>query len=373
MSVDIEKRQFMSKAGSVAVATAAAGALAPMVYAKNVKHEVDCIMAWPANFPGFTPPVQRSADEIYKLTDGEIKFNVVGAGQEMANGNKVNPFKALELVSDGSAAMANVAAYYYMNVSPIMGLFTSMPYGMATDQFAGWWSSGAGKAFNAWLPTQGANVHAIRGMSTGLQAGGWFQKEINSVDDFKGLRYRIPGMGGSVMKRLGAETISLPGGKIPSALQNGDLDATEWVGPYLDSKMGFHKMAKYYYTDGFHEPGGTLMNFINLDFWNALTEKQRTIIHVCLVKYQFVVGTEALFNENITAYQMFKNEGVQFRQYPLAVRQALKKESEALFMETMQTNADTERFFRSFMEYKMLSGEYLRQFDDTLRCQVPAE
>ena len=177
---DQSKRQFMQQAGKIAVAGAAVATLSPTVYAKNVKYEATLVASWPGKFP-FMNPTRAMADAVYKMSEGEFKINVYGAGDE---GNSVSSFGVFDAVSSGQVQMANTASYYFKGKSPVHALFTAIPYGMNFIEFWTWWQNAGGQLYHDFLKNM--NMGAFLGLNTGMQAGGWFRKEINSVEDLKG-------------------------------------------------------------------------------------------------------------------------------------------------------------------------------------------
>ena len=173
--------------------------------------------------------------------------------------------------------MYHGAEYYWQGKSQAYNFFTSVPFGLTANEIMAWIYHGGGQELWDEL-SAGFNIKPWMAGNTGVQMGGWFRNEINSLEDLKGLKIRMPGLGGEVIRRLGAAAVSLPGGEIFTSLQSGNIDATEWVGPWNDLAMGFYQVAKYYYWPGFHEPGAALAVGTNLDVWNDLTPSERRII-----------------------------------------------------------------------------------------------
>lgn len=366
--IDTNKRQLV-KSVAKATATAAIGtAVFPTVFAKNTKHEVLYVASWPDFFP-FMDSIKQSVEEIHRVSEGEIHITLVGGGGTLPNGEKFNPFNVWSDVSKGDAHMGNTAAYYFQSISNINALFTSFPFGMSTEQFFVWWQHGAGQWYNQWL-TDNHGMVATLGMSTGSQPGGWFDRPINSVEDLKGLKIRVPGMGGRVLKSLGAEVVSLPGSKLPSALKNKEINATEWVGPYLDQLMGFDQLMPYYYISGWHEPGGALMNLMNKEWFASLSERHQLMINSSLRSSQVLMGSLDFTAKNIKAFNQIKAaDKVSIKTFPESVMKALEQASNKMFDEMMSADQATEEIFKNYRSFMENSEAYFNLTEDNFRCR----
>jgi TRAP-type mannitol/chloroaromatic compound transport system substrate-binding protein len=230
------------------------------------------VTTWPAGFPGsgnsggthrpaYSGNVRRRALEVEVYGAGEI----VGA------------FEVFDAVSNGVADMYHAAEYYWQGRSPAYNFFCAVPMGMTAHEIMAWVEFGGGQAL--WNELAGQfNLIAFQAGNTGHQMGGWFKQEVNSLQDFRGLRMRIPGLGGSIIRELGGAAVALSGGEIYSSLQSGAIDATEWVGPWNDLAFGFYREAPFYYGPGFHEPGSALAVGMNLGVWDSLPGDHQAII-----------------------------------------------------------------------------------------------
>ena len=167
--------------------------------------------------------------------------------------------------------------YYWQCKSKAFNFFTAVPFGLTANEMDAWLYYGGGQELWDEL-SAGFNVKPFAAGNTGVQMGGWFNKEINGVEDYKGLKMRMPGLGGEVLRQIGGQSVTLPGGEIFPSLQSGAIDATEWVGPWNDLAFGFYKVTKYYYYPGFHEPGSTLSCGMNLDIWNSLSAEHQAVV-----------------------------------------------------------------------------------------------
>ncbi len=222
------------------------------------------VTAWPKNYPGLGMAPERIARLVEEMSDGQMKITVYGAGEQ------VPAFGVFDAVSSGSHQMGHSGGYFWKGKVPAAQFFTGVPFGLTADEINAWTNRGGG--LELWREIyEPFNIYPIPAGNTGTQMFGWFNKEINSLDDVKGLKMRIPGIGGEVLKRAGGIPVTLPGGELFTALQTGVMyDATEWVGPYNDLTFGFQQTAKYYYYPGWHEPGSMLELLINKDEWNSL-------------------------------------------------------------------------------------------------------
>jgi TRAP-type mannitol/chloroaromatic compound transport system substrate-binding protein len=267
----MKRRKFLQGAAAGGVAAAAATVSAPAI-SQGIK-QLKMVTTWPKNFPGLGTGAENLARRINTMSGGKLEVKVFAAGE------LVPPFQSFDAVSAGNAEMAHSASYYWPGRSPAFNFFTAVPFGLTGLEHASWINYGGGIELWTELCAQ-FNVKPFMRASTGVQMGGWYRKEMKSMDDFKGLKFRMPGLGGEVLRRLGAAVVNLPGGEIFPALQAGTIDGTEWVGPWNDLAFGFYRVAPYYYYPGFHEPGTTGEVLINTKVWASLSKDQQEIIEV---------------------------------------------------------------------------------------------
>ena len=227
--------------------------------------------SWPKDFPGLGQMPNRFADAMRLMSDGRIEVKVFAAGE------LVGATECFDATSTGAADMYHAAEYYWQGKSRGFSYFTAVPMGMTAAEIMGWVEFGGGQELWDELSAR-FNVKAFQAGNTGHQTGGWFRKKMETLEDFKGLRMRMPGLGGEVIRQLGGTAVTLPGGEIYQALQSGSIDATEWVGPWNDLALGFYREAPFYYAPGFHEPGSSLALGINLDVWNSLTPSEQNMV-----------------------------------------------------------------------------------------------
>ena len=267
----MKRRDFITKTGvGVAAGVVGAATLSAPAIADGHK-EINIVSTWPRDFPGLGLSAQRLAARITELSNGKLKCNYFAAGE------KVGAFDVFDEVASGNSQAYIAADYYWKGKHPGFAYFTSVPFGMTTVEWNAWIKFGGGQEL--WDEMSGEfGLKALPCGGTGTQAGGWFNKEINSSEDLKGLKMRIPGLAGEVFTRAGAETVTLPGNEIFLSLQQGVVDAAEWVGPYNDLTFGFHQVSDFYYYPGWHEPGSTLEFIINKDAYQTLPDDLKAII-----------------------------------------------------------------------------------------------
>jgi len=228
--------------------------------------------SWPVALDTIFGGAQAVADRVSAMTGGKFVIEARAAG-EIAPGLEV-----LNVVEQGAVPMGHTASYYYVGKSPTVAFGTALPFGMTSRQQNAWLYEGGGLELMQEFYADKFGVIQFPAGNTGVQMGGWFNKEINSLADMQGLKMRIPGLGGQVMDKLGVSVQVLPGGEIFQALQTGAIDAAEWVGPYDDQKLGFHEVSSFYYYPGWWEPGPSLEIQINLNEWNSLPEVYQEIV-----------------------------------------------------------------------------------------------
>lgn len=339
----MKRRAFLTGAGlaGAGLATAATTSLVTPAIASGTRR-LKMVTTWPKNFPGLGMSAERVAQRINALTNGEIEVKVFAAGE------LVPALEAFDTVSSGAADMYNGAEYYWQGKSVAFNFFTAVPFGMTANEINAWVYFGGGQALWDELSAR-FNVKAFMSANSGVQMGGWFRKEINSLEDFKGLIIRMPGLGGEVMRRLGAAAVTLAGNDIYQALQAGTIDATEWVGPWNDIAFGFDQVAPYYYWAGFHEPGSALATGFNIEVWNSLTPfQQQAIETACMAENNY---TLAEFNHfNATSLQKLVAKGdVQLKQFSAEIMAGLKAQSDLVLQEAVDGSDElTKRVYESF-------------------------
>lgn len=324
----MERRKFLKAATLGAAGTALA---APAVNAQNAK-TLTIVSTWPRDFPGLGLSAQRLAARITEVSNGAIQTEYFAAGE------RVGAFDVFDEVASGNSQAYIAADYYWVGKHPGFAYFTSVPFGMTTPEWNSWIKFGGGQ--EKWDKLSGEfGLKALACGATGAQAGGWFNKEIESPEDLKGLKMRIPGLGGNVMSKLGVSTVSLPGGQIYENLVSGAVDATEWVGPYNDYFMKFYEAAKFYYTGGMHEPGGGLAFGMNAAWWGTLSDYEKAVITACCYEEHAAQPEEAGAKNGEYLNKLINDHGVQTRQFNDDVWDAFGEAAAEVFEETRDHSA----------------------------------
>jgi TRAP-type mannitol/chloroaromatic compound transport system substrate-binding protein len=256
-----------------------------------------------------------------------------------------------DAVRDGSAEMGHSASYYWKGKHPATPFFTAVPFGLTAQELNSWVNFGGGQEL--WDELYGEfGIKPLPCGNSGTQMAGWFRKEINSLEDIKGLKIRAPGLAGEVMQRIGATPVQMPGGEVFTSMQTGALDAADWVGPYNDLTFGLHKVAKYYYYPGWQEPGAMLELMINKEKWDALPEDLQAI-----VKSAAEAENQHIYDEftarNAEALKQLVNEhGVELRRLPDEVLQALEKTSQEAVEDLVAGNEQARRIYESYRDFR---------------------
>lgn len=346
----MNRRDFMAKAGlgGLAVGTGLASATAAQAKAD---YQWKMVTTWPKNFPGLGTGAENLARLIVELSGGRIQVKVYGAKE------LVPAFEVFDAVSRGTVEMGHGAAYYWKGKVPAAQFFAAMPFGMTAQEFNGWIYHGGGQSLwdEVYAPF---GVIGTPAGNTGVQMGGWFNREINSLADMKGLKMRIPGLGGEVLERLGGTPVNLPGGELYTALTSGTIDATEFVGPYNDLAFGLYKAAKFYYYPGFHEPGTCLEAIINKAALAGLPKDlQAIVLNACKVANQDMLAEFTARNPPALK-QLIEQHGVQLRAYPEDVSKALRKVSAEVMADVANADAMSKRVYAAYSEFLASSRDY---------------
>jgi TRAP-type mannitol/chloroaromatic compound transport system substrate-binding protein len=307
----LKRREFLKTAtvsGAAIAATAAASSFPKPALAQGaMKWRMQT--TWPKNFPGLGTGANKLAEFIGAASKGRLTVEVYGGGEI------VPAFETMDAVSSGTLDMGHGAPYYWKGKVPATQFIASIPFGFNVMEQNAWIQFGGGQELADKVYKELGCKFFASG-NTGVQMGGWFNKEINSLEDYKGLKMRIPGLGGEVVKAAGGNVVNLPGGEIPPALQSGAIDATEWVGPYNDLAFGLYKSAKFYYYPGWHEPATLLDNFINLKAWEGLDSELQAIITTANAYANAYVLNEFMANNNASLNTLVNDHGVILKKFP---------------------------------------------------------
>ncbi|MEQ9643826.1 MAG: TRAP transporter substrate-binding protein [Alphaproteobacteria bacterium] len=342
----MKRRSFLKGAAlsGAAVTAAAASSFPAPAIAQGVR-ELKMVTSWPKRLPGPGVQAEVMAERITELTEGKVQVKVYAAGE------LVPAFEVFDAVRTGTADMGHSAAYYWQGKHKAFNFFTTVPYGLTSTEHYAWVYYGGGQALWDELGAQFNMKPFMRG-STGVQMGGWFRKEINSLEDMKGLKMRMPGLGGEVLRNIGVAAVNLPGGEIFPALQSGTIDATEWVGPWNDLAFGFYKVAKFYYWPGFHEPGTVGELTINLDTWNSLTKHQQQIISAVSEAQVAKEVAEWYVNNADSLPVLLNKHKVQLRQFPDEVMTEIGRVAGEVVAAVAAEDPFTTKVYDSFIDFR---------------------
>ena len=351
----MDRRSFFRKAGVAAGATAAATTLAAPAIAQGRK-EMVIVSSWPRDFPGLGISAQRHAQRITDLTEGKITTKY------FASGERVGGFDVFDEVASGNAQAYNSADYYWKGKHPAWAFFTSVPFGLTYTEQSAWINHLGGQAL--WDELAGSfSLKAWPCGNTGVQMGGWFNKEIESADDLKGLKMRIPGLGGDVIAKVGGSPVSLPGSQIYENLVSGAIDATEWVGPYNDYFLKFYEAAKYYYFPGMHEPGGFISFGMNKQWWDKLTKTEQLAIEAASQMECEIAMSENNANNATYLKRLIEEHGVKLREFNEDVYDSFGEAAEEVMEETRAHSPLAKKVHESFAEARKNVGSWMKLSD----------
>ena len=340
----MKRRDFLKSASAGALVTGGA-AMAPGIASAKKKIKWKMVTTWPKNFPGLGTGANNLAKLITEMSGGRLEVKVYGAKE------LVPAFEVFDAVKRGAAQMGHGAAYYWKGKNEAFQFFSTVPFGLTAQEMNGWLLYGGG--MKLWEEAYADfNLVPLAAGNTGVQMGGWFNKQINSVKDLKGLKMRIPGLGGEVLRRAGGTPVNLPGGELYTALQSGNIDATEWVGPYNDLAFGFYKVAKYYYYPGWHEPGTTLEGIVNKKAFEALPKDLQAIVKNAAWVVNQDMLAEYTARNNAALNTLVNKHKVNLRPFPEDVLSSLKKLGDEVVAEVATKNKLSKKVYASFKNYR---------------------
>ncbi len=340
----MKRREFLKAAGLTGSAAAAAGVAMPAIAQSMPDLKWRCTSSFPKSLDTLYGASETFAKAVAELTDNRFQIQVF-ASNEIVPG-----LQAADAVTDGRVEMCHTSSYYYFGKDPTYAFGTAVPFGLNSRMQNAWMFFGGGmELMNDFYKK--ANIYGIPCGNTGCQMGGWFRKEIKEPADLNGLKFRIGGFAGRVVQKLGCVPQMIAGGDIYPALEKGTIDAAEWVGPYDDEKLGFQKIAPYYYYPGWWEGSAMIHNFINLDKWNALTPAYKSVVRIASdmantwmqAKYDTV---------NPAALRRLIAAGAQLKQFPLAVMEACLNASLELYHEVAATNPDFKKVYEAMTTFR---------------------
>ena len=316
---------------------------------KNKKTVIKLATSWPAHFPIMGTGVEQFAQRVKDVSGGSLEIKLY------PKNTLVPALAVFDAASSGQIDAFHSGPYYWKGKNSAFSLYSGIPFGFTAEEINSWMLYGGG--MDLWREHYAKyNLYPFMGGNTNIQMGGWYRKPIKSLADMQGLKMRMPGLGGEVFAKMGVNPILLPAGEIYTSLERGVIDATEWVGPALDIKMGFYKVAPYYYS-GWHEPGSILELNFNKHSWEKLGFEHQSIIEVCTNELNSNM-TYKFHAENIYALAKLKELDVTILQYPQDVIKAGKNALKEVIEELSSKNKDFETVYASIESYLKLSKEW---------------
>ncbi|CDN92826.1 MULTISPECIES: TRAP transporter substrate-binding protein [Agrobacterium tumefaciens complex] len=338
----MDRRSFMKKGALAGAATAALAA--PAIAQQNTKINWRLTSSFPKSLDTIYGGAEDIAKHVAAATDGNFTI------QPFAAGEIVPGLQAADAVSSGTVEMCHTCSYYYVGKDPTFAIGTAIPFGLNARLTNSWFYEGNGnKLLNEFYAKH--NLYGMISGNTGAQMGGWFRKEINTVDDFKGVKMRIAGLAGKVVEKLGVVPQQIAGGDIYPALEKGTIDAAEWVGPYDDHKLGFQKVAKYYYYPAFWEGGPVIHSFVNLDKWNSLPKNYQTALQdaCAFANTSMMAKYDA---KNPIAIKQLVSEGAVLRPFSQEILEACYKAALEVYANISATNPDFKKIYEDQVAFK---------------------
>jgi TRAP-type mannitol/chloroaromatic compound transport system substrate-binding protein len=345
----MKRRDFLKAAGLTGAATAATAVAMPAIAQSTPELKWRCTSSFPKSLDTIYGAAEIFSKAVADLTDNKFQIQVFAAGEIVPGLN------AADAVTNGTVEMCHTASYYYVGKDPTYAFATAVPFGLNSRMQNAWMFFGGGMdLMNDFYKR--ANIYAIPCGNTGCQMGGWFRKEIREPADFNGLKFRIGGYAGRVLQKLGCVPQQIAGGDIYPALEKGTIDGAEWVGPYDDEKLGFQKVAKYYYYPGFWEGGPTVHAFANLDKWNELPKGYQAIVsNACANANSWMAARYDM--QNPSALKRLVAGGTQLRPFTNEVLEACLKATNELWGEISAKNPDFKKSIDAMQAYR--SDQYL--------------
>ena len=359
MKKSLSRRKLITGIGAIAasiaglkadksLASSPKGISAPNI-SKGLK-EWKMVMTWQKTLPGLGTGAVRLADRITKLSNGKLNVKV------FAGGELVPPTQIFDAVAGGVAEMGHTAPYYWMNKNKACAFFCAVPGGLTSFEQNAWIYYGEGQKL--WDELYGEfGLKSFAAGNTGTQMGGWFNKELNTVDDLKGLKVRMPGLAGEVLNRVGGTAQNIPPQELFNALNSGLIDGLEWVGPWNDIALGFHKAAKHYYGPGFHEGGPTLELMVNKKAFESLDKDLQRIVKVACATENSIMASE-FYTNNLKTFAVFnKKYGVQPKKIPDEILKKLFSISKEVVAETATEGKINKKIYESYNNFRKVSIE----------------
>lgn len=315
------------------------------------------VTSWPKNTPGLGVSAEKIAQIINEMSAGRLQIHVYGANE------LVPALGVFDAVSGGSVEMGHSGAYFWRGKIPAAQFFTAIPFGMNAQEMNGWLHYGGG--LELWKEIyEPFNLIPFAAGNTGVQMGGWFNREIKSVEDLKGLKMRIPGLAGEVFNAAGGTSVNIPGGELYTSLQTGVIDAAEWVGPENDLAFGFQQIAKYYYYPGWHEPGPTLELIVNKTAFESLPKDLQAIVtYATRAVNQDML--DSYTHNNSSALAELQRQGVDIRKLPDDVLAQFYKISQEVYAQQSAKDPQIKKVYDSYKQFLDKSMPYQKMSEQT--------
>ena len=346
----MHRRTILTGAGA-----AIAGAAAPSVARAQAPVTWRMVTTWPKNAPGVGVNAQRLADSIGAMSGGRLTVELYAAGE------LVPAFECLDAVQRDVAEMAHSAPFFWLGKSDALSYFGSIPFGLMASEIMGWLYFGGG--MELWQEAMAEfGIKPLFSGSSSVSAGGWFRKEIKSLEDLKGLKFRIAGLGAEVMRRLGATPVLTPPSEVFAAMAAGTVDAAEFIGPWNDETFGLFRVAKYYYQPGWHEVGPTAELLINQQAWESLPSDLQAVVERAAMASAIEYHADYQFHNVMALEPLVKQHGVELRTWPEDVAHALGSTSLEVLEELGQSSAMTRRIHASYMPFLERANPYSQWF-----------
>ena len=346
----LDRRRVLTGAAAAGAASLGAPAIA------QERFEWRMVTTWPKDAPGVGVNAQRLADMIGAMSDGRLTVQLFAAGE------LVPAFEALDAVQQGVAEMSHSASFFWLGKSEALNYFGSIPFGLTAPEIMGWLYFGGGLELweEAMAPFE---IKPLFAGSSSVSAGGWFRREINDLDDLKGLKFRIAGLGAEVMRRLGATPVLTPPSEVFAAMAAGTVDAAELIGPWYDQAFGLHRVAEFYYTPGWHEIGPTAELLINRAAWEQLPAHLKAIVEAAAKASAMDYYSDYRFHNVHALQQLIREHGVELRTFPDEVAEALGRTSLEVLEKLGAATPLTQRIHESYMDFLKPANPYSQWFD----------
>lgn len=316
----------------------------PIAVEPQQKFKWRMVTSWPSNFPIFQDGAEKFAADVRLMSQQRLQITV------HAGGELVPPLQVFDAVSQGTVEMGHGAAYYWAGIVPQAQFFSAVPFGMTAKGMNTWIYHAGG--LELWREVYAPfNVTPMLMGNTGVQMGGWFRKKIESLEDLKGLRMRIPGLGGKVLKYAGGNPILLAGAEVYTAIERGTIDATEWVAPFHDMRLGLNRTAEYYYFPGWHEPGTAFELIINTDALNSLPEDIQKIVETAAAATNQWIYTQMEFHNQSALKELRTKKNVQVLEFPPQVLAELKRLTQKTLAEESAKNEKFKKIHDAYMAF----------------------